>query len=43
MWLLSKFMGMTGIWYAFIVAEVITAAISWALYKKYPISFDEAA
>ena len=43
MWLLSKFMGMTGIWYAFIVAEVITAAISWVLYKKYPISFDEAA
>lgn len=43
MWLLSKFMGMTGIWYAFIVAEVITAAISWTLYKKYPISFDEAA
>lgn len=43
MWLLSKFMGMAGIWYAFIVAEVITAAISWALYKKYPISFDEAA
>lgn len=43
MWLLSKFMGMTGIWYAFIVAEVITAVISWALYKKYPISFDEAA
>lgn len=43
MWLLSKFMGMTGIWYAFVVAEVITAAISWALYKKYPISFDEAA
>ena len=42
MWLLSKFMGMTGIWYAFIVAEVITAAISWVLYKKYPISFDEA-
>lgn len=43
MWLLSKFMGMTGIWYAFIVAEVITAVIRWALYKKYPISFDEAA
>ena len=43
MWLLSKFMGMTGIWYAFIIAEVITAAISWVLYKKYPISFDEAA
>ena len=37
MWILSKAVGMTGIWYAFIAAEVITAAISWILYRKYPV------
>lgn len=37
MWILSKAFGMTGIWYAFIAAEVITAAISWILYRKYPV------
>ena len=37
MWILSKIMGMDGIWYAFIAAEVITAAISWILYRKYPV------
>lgn len=39
MWLLSRFMGMTGIWYAFIAAEVITACVSRFLYKKHPVEF----
>lgn len=37
MWILSGIFGMDGIWYAFIAAEVITAAISWILYRKYPV------
>ena len=39
MWILSGIFGMDGIWYAFIAAEVITAAISWILYRKYPVKF----
>ena len=39
MWILSGVFGMDGIWYAFIAAEVITAAISWILYRKYPVKF----
>lgn len=37
MWIFSKAMGMCGIWYSFIAAEVITAVIGWVLYKKYPV------
>ena len=36
MWIFSKVMEMTGIWYSFIAAEVITAAIGWIIYKRYP-------
>lgn len=37
MWIFSKVMGMCGIWYSFIAAEVITAVIGWVLHKKYPV------
>lgn len=37
MWLLSKVMGMSGIWWAFIVAETITVIVSCILYKKHPV------
>lgn len=37
MWIFSKAMGISGIWYSFIAAEVITAVIGWVLHKKYPV------
>lgn len=41
MWLLSKLMGMSGIWWAFIVAETITVVVSWTLYKKHPVDLSD--
>ncbi len=32
---LSKFMGATGVWHAFYLTEFISAAVSFALYRKY--------
>lgn len=37
MWLLSKLLGMIGIWWAFIVAETATVIVSWIAYKKNPV------
>lgn len=37
MWVFSKVMGISGIWYSFIAAEVITVVIGWVLHKKYPV------
>lgn len=37
MWGLSYFMGMKGIWWSFVAAEVITALISAYLYRRYPV------
>ena len=39
MWLLTKVMGMSGIWFAFIVAEVITCLYSFYVYKRNPLEF----
>lgn len=40
MWILSSFMGMSGVWYAFIVAEVLTCIYCGYVYKKNPVSFE---
>ncbi len=40
MWLLTKAIGMSGVWYAFIVAEVITCIYSFYVFKKYPLEFE---
>lgn len=37
MWLLSKLIGMNGIWWSFILAEVITVIISIILHRKNPV------
>ena len=37
MWLFSKLFGMTGIWWSFIAAELITVVLSCILYRKYPV------
>jgi putative MATE family efflux protein len=34
MWILSRIIGMAGVWWAFVVAEVITVVVSWVFYKK---------
>lgn len=39
MWLLSNFMGMSGVWWAFIVSEIVTVIVSLIFYKhkKYKV------
>ena len=37
MWLLTHFIGMSGVWFAFIVAEVLTCGYSIYVYKKNPL------
>lgn len=39
MMMLSHFIGMTGIWWSFPVAETITVIFSFYLYRKYPVGF----
>ncbi|MDO4553461.1 MAG: MATE family efflux transporter [Bacillota bacterium] len=39
MWLLSGAMGMSGIWYSFIVAEALTCLYCGYVYKKNPVAF----
>lgn len=34
MWLLTRFVGISGVWWAFIAAEVLSAAVSVMLFKK---------
>ena len=33
-WLMSRFFGATGVWHAFWIAEVITAALAFVIFKK---------
>ena len=39
MMILSHFVGMTGIWWSFLAAEVITVIFSFYLYRRYPVGF----
>lgn len=39
MWLLTKVMGMSGVWWAFIIAEVLTCVYCLYVYRKNPIEF----
>ncbi|EET60173.1 MATE efflux family protein [Marvinbryantia formatexigens DSM 14469] len=32
--LLSRFLGVNGVWHAFWIAELITSAVAWVIYKK---------
>lgn len=40
MWILNSIMGMNGVWYAFIAAEVLTCVYCRYVYKKNPIRFE---
>ena len=40
MWLLTNLMGMSGVWFAFILAEVLTCVYSFYVYKKNPLEFE---
>jgi len=40
MWLLTNLIGMSGVWFAFIVAEVLTCVYSFYVYKKNPLEFE---
>ena len=40
MWSLSSIMGMNGVWYEFIAAEVLTCVYCGYVYKKNPIRFE---
>ncbi len=40
MWLLTNLLGMSGVWFAFIVAEILTCLYSFYVYKKHPLKFE---
>ena len=33
-WVLSRFLGADGVWHAFWITEVLTAALSWFIYRR---------
>ena len=33
-WVFSRFWGADGVWHAFWVTEVLTAALSWVIYRR---------
>lgn len=41
MWLLSRFWGMDGIWWAFPVTETVTVLISWVIHKRHPVTMPQ--
>lgn len=38
MYLFTRFIGMTGVWAAFPIAEIVTCMACWYLYKKHPVA-----